>query len=193
MNTTINSDHKSGYVKPQAASSPCTTFRMSRAISRRTIRRRTNATSTFTAKSCNLTAMFATIAAVSTLIIGWTIPVSQPFIWTNAFMIVEHPQQHWSATKNVDRQRPQHGMTSTLQRHNTIKLYSNVAIKPQSIDVVSDNNDDDADNVNVVDDDIAPQSTWMTSEEVKLRTEKQLERLKLKDRLSPKLSKEVRQ
>ena len=190
MSTTINSDHKSGCVKPQAASSPCTTFRMNTANSRRTIRRRTTVTST-SAKSCNLAAMFATIAAVSTLIIGWTIPVSQPFIWTNAFMIVEHPQQQWTATKNVDRQRPQHGMTSTLQRHNTIKLYSNVAIKPQSIDVVSDNSDDD-ENV-VVDDDIALQPTWMTSEEVKLRTEKQLERLKLKDRLSPKLSKEVRQ
>ena len=191
MSTTINSDHKSGCVKPpQAASSPCTTFRMITANNHRTIRRRTTVTST-SVKSCNLAAMFATMAAVSTLIIGWTIPVSQAFIWTNAFMIVEHPPQQWTATKNVDRQRPQHGMTSTLQRHNTIKLYSNVAIKPQSIDVVSDNNDDD-DSV-VVDDDIEPQSTWMTSEEVKLRTEKQLERLKLKDRLSPKLSKEVRQ
>ena len=127
-------------------------------------------------------------------------------VLVEAFMIPEHLQprtpMEWTITTTIGRQR-QHGttspflLTSPSQRHNIVKVHSNVAIKPQITEVISDsneNNDDKLEDINdnsIQLDSTLSSSTKITSEEVKVRMEKQLERLKLKDRLSPNLSKEV--
>jgi hypothetical protein len=75
----------------------------------------------------------------------------------------------------------------------------NVVTQPSSVETVQD--DDNDENTTDTADVLSRQQELeqqhvstirLTSEEVKLRMDKQLERLKLKDRMSPKLSKEVR-
>ena len=131
-------------------------------------------------------------------------------VLVEAFIVAEHLQSctpprtpmEWTSTTTIGRQR-QHGttspflLTSPSQRRSAVRVHSNVAIKPQITEVISDsteNNDDKLEDIydnNIQQDSTSSSSTKMTSEEVKVRMEKQLERLKLKDRLSPNLSKEV--
>jgi hypothetical protein len=135
----------------------------------------------------------------------WAIPVDafgrQPHVAPPAQPIIVNTVL---LTSMLKRQRYLHNPVSPVRwisspspRYSTITIHSNVAIKPESTEVISDNSDEALDVDSHIDndnDDSQPDSkssTIFTSEEVKLRMEKQLERLKLKDRMSPKLSKEV--
>ena len=152
-------------------------------------------------RTSNKLMMLTIIASVSILlVVGLRIPLpQQPLFMVEAFMIIEHHpnptcRQHVKSTP--DRQRyggvPPFLLTSPRQQHVSVKLNSNVATKPQSTEIISDDSGNDDDIPQDTSSASSPSSTTIiTSEEVKLRMEKQLERLKLKDRMSPKLSKEV--
>lgn len=173
--------------QPQAVPKPCTNSKLN--ASRRPRRRATTKSRSITPGIFLLT----TIAAVSMLYIRLIAPVPQPFILAEAFIVNDHPQPQ------VSKCPYRHRMTATSpflllspsQRNCLVKVHSNVATKPQTTEVIPEDNDNENISNNNDDDLLEHSIARITSAEVKLRMEKQLERLKLKDRLSPKLSNEV--
>ena len=131
----------------------------------------------------------------------WTVTTTE-----NGIPQQQQQQQQRRDTMMVPFLKPRLASFSPTRQQLAVKVYSNavvVATKPPPPDntevMVQEDTDDEVVPSSLSNDSRADSScatemmmiTSNNSEQVKLRMEKQLERLRLKDRLSPKLSKEV--
>lgn len=193
-------------LKPPQASIVVAVSKMSTGTYRRnTTLAATTSTTLVTITSYNR--MVAFIVSVSILLTGWQRPVTL----IDAFIIIGHYDHHhtlfysgtyksWTTTDNGVRQRrdtmivpfPKQRLVSlSPTQQMAVKVYSNVATKPpEGTEVMEENENDTVLSIHSSEDSSST-TEMITSEQVKLRMDKQLERLKLKDQLSPKLSKEV--